>query len=334
MPAFASRLARLTAIVALGLTTTLATIDTADARRAGGGFSSFGSRGSKTFAAPAPTNTAPGAASPVERSMTPRTTQPSQAAPNAAAQQRNTGGLFGGFGRSMLGGLLVGGLIGMLLGHGFGGMAGMLGMLLQVALIGGLIMLAMRFFASRNQPAQAAAGGPALRQASGFGGRDSSAGSGFRMPDLGGNAAPAAAAVPAARPLEIDGPDFDRFEELLTEVQEAYGREDYAALRRIATPEAMSYLAEELGENATAGVKNSVSAVKLLQGDLSEAWSEDDTDYATVALRYESIDVMTDRASGAVVEGNAETPTESTEIWTFARKRGGDWLLSAIQAVE
>ncbi len=333
MPAFASRLARLAALVVLGLTTTLATIDTADARRAGGGASSFGSRGSKTFAAPAPTNTAPGTAAPMERSMTPRTNPSSQAAPNAAAQQRN-GGLFGSFGKSMLGGLLVGGLFGMLLGNGFGGMAGMLGMLLQVALIGGLVMLAMRFFASRNQPAASAAGGANFRQSAMGGGANGNPASGFRMPNIGGgNAASAAATAPVVQPLEIDGSDFDRFEQLLCEVQAAYSREDYAALRRIATPEAMSYLAEELGENATNGVKNEVSDVKLLQGDLSEAWSEEGTDYATVAIRYESIDVMRNRETGEVMEGDPNQLGESTEIWTFARKRGGDWLLSAIQGV-
>ncbi len=330
MPAFASRLARLAALVVLGLTTTLATIDTADARRAGsGGFSSFGSRGSKTFNAPAPTNTAPGTAAPIERSMSPKPAQPSTAAPNAAAQSRNTGGLFGSFGKSMLGGLLLGGLIGMMFGGGFGGMAGLFGMLLQVALIGGLIMLAMRFFASRNQQTPATAGGPSLRQNNNFGQRDQA--TAFKMPNLGGGTA--APVAPVTKALEIDGPDFDRFEELLTSVQEAYGREDYAALRRVATPEAMSYLAEELGENATNGVRNSVKDVKLLQGDLSEAWSEDGTDYATVAMRYESIDVMVDRASGKVVAGNPDQLSENTEIWTFARKRGGDWLLSAIQSV-
>lgn len=331
MPAFASRLARLAALVALGLTTTLATIDTADARRAGGGFSSFGSRGSKTFSAPAPTKTAPTTGAPIERSMTPKTTQPSTAAPNAAAQNRNTGGLFGGFGRSMLGGLLVGGLFGMLLGQGFGGAAGFLGMLLQVALIGGLVMLAMRFFANRQQTAAAPAGGPSLREAGNFGRRETNAG--FKMPDFGSaRAAAAAPAAPATRELQLEGEDFDRFEELLGAVQSAYSREDYAALRAITTPEAMSYLAEELGENATHGVKNEVRDVRLLQGDLSEAWSEDGTDYATVAMRYESIDVMHDRKTGEVVGGHPEELSESTEIWTFARKTGGVWQLSAIQA--
>jgi predicted lipid-binding transport protein (Tim44 family) len=38
-----------------------------------------------------------------------------------------------------------------------------------------------------------------------------------------------------------------------------------------------------------------------------------------------------DRASGRIVEGNADEPTETTELWTFVRQSGGDWKLSAIQ---
>jgi predicted lipid-binding transport protein (Tim44 family) len=96
----------------------------------------------------------------------------------------------------------------------------------------------------------------------------------------------------------------------------------------------MSYLAEELGENATKGVRNEVRDVHLVQGDVAEAWNESGTDYATVAMRYESIDVMLDRATGRVVSGDAERPTEAVELWTFVRKAGGDWQVSAIQAVE
>jgi predicted lipid-binding transport protein (Tim44 family) len=74
--------------------------------------------------------------------------------------------------------------------------------------------------------------------------------------------------------------------------------------------------------------------VKLLQGDVSEAWREGNVEYATVAIRYSAIDVMLDRNTGAVVEGNANEPVESTEIWTFTRVDGGDWLLAAIQGTE
>ncbi len=40
---------------------------------------------------------------------------------------------------------------------------------------------------------------------------------------------------------------------------------------------------------------------------------------------------MTDRASGAVLEGNPSQPSETTELWTFARQGGLPWKLSAIQ---
>jgi predicted lipid-binding transport protein (Tim44 family) len=69
----------------------------------------------------------------------------------------------------------------------------------------------------------------------------------------------------------------------------------------------------------------------LLQGDLSEAWREADVDYATVAMRFAAIDKLVDRATGRVVEGDPDRPVEATELWTFRRDRGGDWVLSAIQ---
>jgi predicted lipid-binding transport protein (Tim44 family) len=92
----------------------------------------------------------------------------------------------------------------------------------------------------------------------------------------------------------------------------------------------MSYFADDLAANASRGVVNEVSDVKLLQGDLAESWREGFTDYATVAMRFSLADVTIDRASGRIVEGS-RTPTEVTELWTFRRDRGGRWLVSAIQ---
>ena len=111
-------------------------------------------------------------------------------------------------------------------------------------------------------------------------------------------------------------------------MQAAYGAEDLARLRREATPEMLSYFSEDLAANASKGVINRVSDVKLLQGDLAEAWREGDTDYATVAMRYSLKDEMVDRESGRLVENGED---EATEIWTFMRARGGHWLVSAIQ---
>jgi predicted lipid-binding transport protein (Tim44 family) len=96
------------------------------------------------------------------------------------------------------------------------------------------------------------------------------------------------------------------------------------------TPEMLSYFSEDLARNASRGVVNRLSDVKLLQGDLAEAWREESTDYATVAMKFSLVDQMVDRSSGRVVEGDDHSQV-ATEVWTFRRERGGNWLLSAIQ---
>ncbi|OWV80860.1 hypothetical protein ATY77_24565 [Rhizobium sp. R634] len=326
MPGAVSRFAKFAAIAVLTSATVFASLGDAEARRAGG--SGFGSRGTRTFQAPPVTQTAPTTAAPIERSMTPRTTAPATAQQPLGAQRP---GLFNGFGRSMIGGLIAGGLLGMLLGHGFGGGFGFLGMLLQIALIGGAIMLAMRYFANRRQPSYGA-GGQSRSYGQSFNMAPAN-NSSFQIPAIGSGAG-IDGQPRGNRPSDEIGlaqADLDQFEELLTNVQTAYGAEDYGTLRRLTTPEAMSYLAEELGENATNGVRNRVSDVKLLQGDIAEAWREDGQEYATLAMRYSSIDAMVERDSGRVVSGDDRRPSESTEIWTFVRKSGADWKLAAIQ---
>jgi predicted lipid-binding transport protein (Tim44 family) len=86
----------------------------------------------------------------------------------------------------------------------------------------------------------------------------------------------------------------------------------------------------DLEKNKARNVINKVSATKLLQGDLAEAWREGDTDFASVAMRFSMVDKTVDRTSGQLVEGS-EQATEATEVWTFLRPRGGNWEVSAIQ---
>jgi predicted lipid-binding transport protein (Tim44 family) len=305
----------LIALAAIATVLTLAATDAADAR-AGGGFSG-GSRGLRTFSMPAPTRTAP-AAAPITRSMT----TPGNTATGAAA---NRPGLLGGglFGGGLLGGLAAGfigaGLFGMLFGHGlFGGMgsfASLLGLILQIVLVVWVARLAFAWWQRRNAPAYAAQAASPAPGASGqaFGG-------------LGGLFGGAAR---AGEPIAIGKADYDAFERLLGEVQAAYSAEDLPALRAKATPEMVSYFAEQLAENASRGVINRVTDVKLLHGDLSEAWREGDVDYATVAMHFALTDATVERASGRTVEGGA--PTQATELWTFMRAGNGAWLLSAIQ---
>ena len=90
--------------------------------------------------------------------------------------------------------------------------------------------------------------------------------------------------------------------------------------------------------SASEGVQNIVSDVRLLKGDVSEAWEEGDLEYATAFMQWSAIDyvVRLGRSPGQpdyIVSGDPKTPTEAEEVWTFVRRRGGDWLLSAIQQV-
>ncbi|MDG4881336.1 TIM44-like domain-containing protein [Mesorhizobium sp. WSM4884] len=295
-------------------------IGTAEARMGG----SFGSRGSRTFQAPTPTKTAPYTA-PVTRSMTPNTTQsipPSQSFPGQA-RPGFWNGFGGGFVGGLVGGLLFNGLFGMMLGHGFGGIGGGFSFIFQLLLIGGLIMLAMRFFSRDNAaPANMRSSGFPFGQ-QGWGGSQPSYPS--RTTGLG------AAGASGADEIGITDADRDAFERILGDVQAAFSREDHQGLRRLTTPEMVSYLSEELADNATHGLKNDVTNLELLEADIAEAWREGSRDYATAAMRWQAIDVMRNRQTGAVEKGDPKNPVEATELWTFTREAGGPWLLSAIQ---
>ncbi len=302
----------------------------ADAR-AGGGSTSMGSRGARTYSAPPPTATAPQAA-PIQRSITPeaRPASPSAplAAPAPAAQpsfaQRNP------FVTGLLGGLVGAGIGSMLFGHGgFGmsglGMAGGLGLLLQLALIGLAIYLAVAFFRRRMAADGPAASGPAAYASSNYYNPEPAP-----MTQLGGGgAAPASASGGDA--VGIVQADYESFEHLLGEIQTAWGKGDIAALRRQVTPEMLSYFSELLSANVSKGIENHVADVKLETGDLAEAWREGNVDYATVAMRWSALDYTVRSDTGAVVEGSKTARTEAVEIWTFMRSAGGRWLLAAIQ---
>jgi predicted lipid-binding transport protein (Tim44 family) len=326
-------------LVVAAAVTMVATEADARAGRGGGG---FGSRGGRTFDAPPATNTAPRTAAPIDRPGT-AAQQPGVANP-AGGVQRPGAAATGGFaGRGgFMGGMLGAGLIGAMLGYGLfgglGGLASIIGLLLQVALVGFLVMLAIRFFRSRFQPAHAgatAAGASPLRRDATGGpqaGRYGAAAGGLS----GVGAADASAARPAvaAAPrddLGVSKPDYDAFERLLDTVQTAYGKGDVAALRAAATPEVAARFERDLAEDAARGVRNHVRDPKLLQGDLAEAWREGNLDYATVAMRFSLTDYTEELSSGRVVEGDPTRQTEATELWTFARPRGGKWQLSAVQ---
>jgi predicted lipid-binding transport protein (Tim44 family) len=285
-----------------------------------GGSTSSGSRGSRTYSAPPPTQTAPGSAQTFGRTATtPSAPTRPGTAPGVASPQR---GFLGSFGGALLAGGLIGGLLGFGLFGGGAGFGAMLGMLLQIALIGFAVMFVVRLIRGRRaataggpQPGYAFQPQPEAKQFGGLGGMKG--------------------AAQAAAPVNIGPGDFQAFERTLQAINIAWSKRDLSALRAVSTPEMVSYFAQDLRDLEARNWRNETRDVKLEQGDLSEAWSEDGEDYATVAMRFSMLDATFDNATNKVVEGSTTVRTEATELWTFVRKGpGGNWMLSAIQQTQ
>ena len=195
------------------------------------------------------------------------------------------------------------------------------GTLVELALIGLLIYFAIRLFRRRSTA----------------GGRPG-AGLGFGLPPRSAGAAAAPLQLDRGRDINLDDADLNAFQAIHAAVQEAWSASDLAALRRLMTPEMLSYFSEELTRNASRGVQNLVSDVHLVKGELTESWEEANLQYATALMRWRAIDclVRLGRSQGDadyLAGGDPRSPTEAEEMWTFVRRRGGDWLLSAIQQV-
>lgn len=278
----------------------------ADARPGGG--HSMGSRGSRTYSAPPMTQTAPYQARPMERSYAPSPSAPGYSNP----MQRPMGQPYGfaqrrPFMTGFVGGLLGAGLFGMLSGHGFlggvGGFISFIGLLFQIALIGFIIVMVLRWLGNRRS-----------------GGASQTAGPGF----------PNGAGTPS---VALSNADYQDFQRLLLDIQAAWSSQNVRALSSMATPEMVSYFNEQLSDYASRGARNIVSDVQFMRGDLSEAWREGNLTYATVAMQYSLYDVTTDQL-GNVIDGSKTERQIVTELWTFVRADGrGNWILSAIQQV-
>jgi predicted lipid-binding transport protein (Tim44 family) len=275
---------------------TLALAPTLADARAGGGFFSGGSRGTRSFE--------PNGASPLGRTM-----------------ETPGGGTFGSpyagggfFSRHPFMTGLFGGFLGSMLFGGMGGFGHLLGFMFELLIIGFLIMLAVRLFTGRGL---STAGGGAPRS-------------------LGAAAAPAQQRY-RGRDVTVGDADLNAFQSLHAAIQQAWGHADLAQLRQLATPEMLSYFSEELTRNSSQGVQNMVSNVSLVKAELTESWEEGDMEYATAYMRWTALDytVRIGVAPGpdALVSGDPRVPTEAEEVWTFVRRRGGHWLLSAIQQV-
>jgi predicted lipid-binding transport protein (Tim44 family) len=138
---------------------------------------------------------------------------------------------------------------------------------------------------------------------------------------------------------DVTTADKTAFQQLLTDIQTTWSKQDLAGLRQFVTPEMLTYFSTALAENTSQEIENHVEDVVLLRAEVREAWIENATHYATVGLRWSARDYTLSLTkqrgeAGYLIEGSEETPAESGEVWTFMRYQNGKWLLSAIQQVE
>ena len=283
--------------------------------RAGGGVSG-GSRGARTYQAPArPSQPGPSQA---RRESTPPPQQPAPLAPQSGGFMRGlAGGIMGGFlGSLLFSGMANAGWGGGLGGSGFG--------LFEILLIAGA-----GYFLYRKFRAPAAATGYGAMQYQNSG-------------DYVMGSAPAEAAARLNEPdfatmLMMDR-SFDptRFlktaQELFFKIQGAWNRQDNAALAALCGTELMQTWRQELANLRARGRKNRMENIALGASEITEAWTEAGQDYITVRLDANLLDYTVDETTGAVVEGSNSEPVEFEEFWTFSRPVGpNSWKLSAVQ---
>ncbi|MEP6959258.1 MAG: TIM44-like domain-containing protein [Nitrospirota bacterium] len=150
-------------------------------------------------------------------------------------------------------------------------------------------------------------------------------------------AGPSPTTLPTATvDTEVTSADKAVFQQLLTDIQTAWSKQDLAGLRRFVTPEMLAYFSTALAEQTSLDIANHVEDVVLLRAEVQESWTEDAVHYATIGLRWNARDYTVSLTKqrgepGYLVEGSEETPTEAGEVWTFMRYQNGKWLLSAIQ---
>lgn len=325
---------KLTAALIICVLIAAPSVSFAKARGGGGGFSggsrgsgsaqSFGSRGSRTFEQ--------NSAKPIEQSTTarPPATAPQQAvgssAPTAqpAAQpsflQRHPlmAGIAGGLAGSWIGHMLFGATDSSAATDQAAGGSNFTGLLLLMLLGGGVLYYVLKV---RRTPAP---------DFSGLSRRNAVSGA--------LTATPPTLLPTATKDIGITTADKAAFQQLLTEIQTAWSKQDLTALRRLVTPEMLGYFSTALAEQTSQDIQNHVEDVMLGRAEVQEAWSEDSTQYATVMLRWSARDYTVSLTkqrgeTGYLVEGNETTPIETSEVWTFMRSQNGKWLLSAIQQV-
>ncbi len=286
--------------------------------RVGGG-RSFGSRGSRSYTAPAPSSP-----SQVSKQFNPPAPAPSP-----------LGG--GGFLRGMAGGL-IGGMIGGMLFRslGFAGGAGSEGGgigFMDIALIGALLYGIYWFIRRRRSQAPA---GVSCRNSSAMG--------------AGRTAAPMTTYEPEARESDVEtglrhirqmDPRFDERDftdgcmDRFFQIQGAWANRDMSGVRELLTDEMDKTLQAEADQLRVKKQINRLENIAVRSVEIAEIWQEKGEDFITVKLSANLLDYTTDERTGQIVSGSRTEPVKFREYWTFIRPVGDHpWRLSAIHQSE
>lgn len=281
----------------------------ADARAGGG--RSFGSSGSRGFAAPSRSYSGASSGAPSQQSV------------QSPAQPAG-----GGFLRSMGGGILGGLLGGMLFGGlGFGGAGGGFGGsgigMFEIILLGGIAYFIFSRVVRKRRDA-----GLSYRT------RQSQQGT---YQDQGGFPALADNGLDQLRRTD---PSFDenRFRETVMDiffkVQGCWTNRNLSAGNSLLTDEMKGIFQEGIDSLIKDKKSNRLENIAVRKVEIVAAWQESGLDYVKAFFTASLLDYTIDDATGDVVAGSKTDPVKFEEWWAFTRTIGSNsWKLTAISQV-
>jgi predicted lipid-binding transport protein (Tim44 family) len=288
-----------------------------------GGSRSMGSRGSRSYSAPA---TPPSQMSPARPSS-----QQAAPAPSPFPQQQQSGGFMRNMAGGMLGGIAGGMLGGMLfrsLGMAGGGMGGGGIGIFEIILLAGIGYLIYRFIKNRR----AADSSTPYGQGGYQGGTVTPISN-----EYSGNQLAAGDVNAGLGYIRQMDPSFDeqRFNDLVMDIffkiQGSWMNRDLAPVSGLLTDEMKRIFQEDLDRLLRDKQVNRLENIAVRSVEISEAWQESGQDYITASIYANLLDYTTDDTSGAVVSGSKTEPVKFEEYWTFTRPVGNNpWRLSAI----
>jgi len=287
-----------------------------------GGSRSMGSRGSRSYSAPA---NQPSQAIPPRQQATPAPAP----APGSVPQQQPSGGFMRNMAGGMLGGIAGGMLGGMLfrsLGMAGGGVGGGGGIgLFEIILLAGIGYLIYRFIKNKRAA-------------------DSSTQNGYQ----GGTVTPISNDYSSNQPplQDVDAGlghirqmdasfDEQRFNDqvmdIFFKIQGSWMNRDLAPVGGLLTDEMRRIFQEDLDRLLRDKQVNRLENIAVRNVEVVEAWQESGQDYITALIYANLLDYTTDDTSGAVISGSKTEPVKFEEYWTFTRPVGNNpWRLSAI----